>query len=156
MPFAKVLTNFHECKTTMIGDKFYLNIEQEFLEVINKLSDIATNQSKLDDTNGVNKSIDYGVIISSDGNVKTVKTKYSYSVVKRKSSFSAEIVVNENERYKYILHYHFLPCKEKSLCRSKLEQIYSHKEQRVIYSKLVSDVYDAENKTEAIKNELGE
>ena len=140
----------------MIGDKFYLNKEHEFLEVINKLFDIATNQSKLDDTNGVNKSIDYGVITSKNGNVKTVKTKYSYSVVKRKSSFSAEIVVNENERYKYILHYHFLPCKEKSLCRSKLEQIYSHKEQRVIYSKLVSDVYDAENKAEAIKNELGE
>lgn len=133
-----------------------MNLEQEFLEVINRLSDIATNQSNLDDTNGVNKNIDYGVIVSRNGNVKTVKTKYSYSVVKRKSSFSAEIVVNENEHYRYVVWFHFLPCKEKSLCRSKLEQIYSFKEQRVIYSKLVSDVYNTDDIAEAIKNELGD
>ena len=130
-----------------------LNIEQEFLEIVNKLTAVVNNQSLIDFKSKINNVINYGVIVSSGGNVKTTNSKYTFDILKNKSHFNSQLVVDENEKYKYTIHIHYLNLNEKPVCMSRLEQIYSFKEQRVIYSTLISDTYDAANLEAAIKNE---
>lgn len=131
-----------------------MNIENEFIEVIDKLYRIISEQSIIDWNNGIDNTIEYANIKSTDGNVKALKPKYMYVNSKSKSCFNTYITTEGKERYKYTLHFHYLANDKMPVYVSRLEQIYSDKEQRVIYSKLHSDIYEAVNKLESIRTIL--